>query len=371
MIYLDTVATTPVLKEVKDAIYSAMDLYCNPSSLYNSAVMVKKNIQDARKTIASYINAEPEEIIFTASGSEANNLAIKGYQLAHPETKILCSTIEHKSVLATVNKTNKQENNFVIGVDGFGLIRTDLLDQKTSPNDLVSIMFANNEIGTIQNIKIISEIVHKNGGIFHTDAVQAFGKIPIDVKDLGIDMMSVAGHKIGCPKGIGFLYKKKNIQINPIIDGGGQENGLRAGTENTPYIIGFKTAIECLQKKEYKPTNFKDILTNSILDEVQDVKINSPIESLTNILNVSFKGVSGEAIMLLLNMKNICISTASACNSNQLTSSHVLKAIGATEDYINGTIRISWDANTNEDEIELFIKSLVEIVQVLRMKKLR
>ena len=324
----------------------AKDFYGNPSSHHFSGHTAHKVLDDSRHNIADYIGCEDNEIIFTASGSEANNMALKGFYFDNLDYHVTIITT------AQLEKLCKEcyDNN-----EPF----------------LVSIQFANNEIGAVQPIKHLSDIVHKYGGIFHTDAVQAFSEYHINVKEYGIDMMSVSGHKFGCPKGIGFLYKNSKVDIEPLIHGGGQEFGLRAGTENLPYIAGISKAIDLLttRMEEYnEQLNEKcDYLKYKLL-EIKGSKINgSDVYRLCNNINISFKGIKSDALLAILDGKGICVSSGSACNSGDSEPSYVLKAIGVDKEYIDGTIRITIDNDISYAELDIVATEIADAVNALRM----
>lgn len=352
-IYLDSASTTKVKQEVIDAMMPYFtEKWYNPSSMYSKATEVKKDIESAKKTIANYINADSNEIIFTSGGSEGNCFAIQGFinhcRRKGREATVITSTIEHKSIIACVENMNVDVH--FVGVDKEGFVDVKAMeslvhDAYIEANDiLVSIQFANNEIGTIQHIKEIAKLIHKYGAVFHTDAVQAFGQIDIDVKDLDVDMLSVSGHKIHTPKGIGFLYKKNSIEINPLIYGS-QEGGLRGGTENVPYIMGFKKAIELLQKHEFNRQMSMILWRNDLISRLKAIGCTvhgSLSERLPNNINIAFpQKATGEALIYMLDTSGIYISAGSACNSHSTSISHVLQAVGLSEDEALRTIRIT------------------------------
>ncbi len=380
MLYLDNAATTKVAKEVLDSMNPFFESkYGNPSSIHTMGQNARRYVEEARKQIANFINCESSEIIFTASGSEANNLAIKGFAFSN-KCEIITTGIEHKSVLesckflykhAIINELWKVKVFECGSVDIKNLesICKTVVENKNIP--FVSIQFANSEIGTIQFIKEISEIVHKYNGILHVDAVQAFGCVPINVKDLGIDMMSVSGHKIHAPKGIGFLYKKKDINIEPLINGGHQEWGLRAGTENVPYIIGLAKAVEIVQNAKWKRVkSMRNYLIMELIEKIPEARVNgSLINRLPGNINVSFRDIDGEALLLLLNLKSMYVSNGSACNSGSLESSYVLKEIGVPENYINGTIRITIDDSIQWDDIDHIVAEIKKAIDIMKLAK--
>jgi len=362
MIYLDVAATTKPKQEVVDAMIPYYtDKWYNPSSLYSSAVKIKKDIENARQTIGDSINANGSEIFFTSGGSEANCWAIRGFidncRINCRNPVIITSIIEHKSILNCLD--HMDADVYHIEVDKNGYINLKLLEEilhhlsveNSIDNILVSIQFANNEIGTIQKIKEIARISHKYNAIFHTDAVQAFGKLHIDVEKIGIDMLSASGHKIGAPKGIGFLYKKSSIEIQPLIYGS-QMDSMRGGTENVANIIGMAKAVETM---DYN-WNMKSI-RNYMIDMLQDnfnCKINgSIVDRLSNNISVTFhQNITAEALIYILDMSGIFIASGSACNSHSSMPSHVLKAIGLTDEEAARTIRITLPDDIGYDEFD-------------------
>ena len=378
-IYLDGAATTKPKKEVVEAMMPYLiDKWQNPSALYNEARKIKKDIEDARATIGRFINANGNEIFFTSSGSESNCWAIQGFVnhcIARGKNPcVITSVIEHKSVIECVDHLNV--NVHYIGVDKNGFIniaqlRNMLFHAATICEEevLVSIQFANNEIGTIQHIKEIAEEVHRFGGVFHTDAVQAFGHIQIDVKDLDVDMLTASGHKVGCPKGIGILYKKDSVVINPLIYGS-QMDGMRGGTENVPYIIGMAKAVELLQEDDEYQLRMT-ILRNNFISQLKSLgcSVNGSIEErLCNNINITFfNNISGEAMVYMLDLCGICVATGSACNSHEITSSYVLKAIGLSDEDASKTIRITLPDDITMDEIDEAVQEIAKQITLLSM----
>lgn len=381
--YLDAAATTKPNHRVIESIYESFMNWENPSALYSGAKSVRNKVDYARKTVADFIGAKPEEIIFTSGGSESNCLAISGFCSKKRDKRpvVITTQIEHKSVLECVKGIDTYYE--FVKVDSNGKVDLDNLEtclqivtRSTVPNAiLVSIQYANNEIGTIQDVKKISEIVHKYGAIFHTDAVQAFPHIKIDVNELGIDMMSVSGHKFGCPKGIGFLYKRSSVNISPIIFGT-QEFGLRGGTENVPYILGMEMAIKILDGMIRGNVFEKHISSyrNIIESELKNIgcKINGDSSSrLSNIISVTFPNkATGEGLIYILNASGHYISSGSACNSHSAKISHVLDAIGLTEDEALRTVRISLPYDLNSvtgKDIENFISEFKRALRVLEV----
>lgn len=380
MIYLDAAATTKPDPRVIDAMMPYFTgRWHNPSSLYDIANKVKKDIEKARSVVGNFIGADGSEIFFTSGGSESNCWAIKGFVnncIAKGETpNVITSVIEHKSILSCVEDLSKFSVQY-IKVNDEGFIDVESLENTlrvvayAGLVPIVSIQFANNEIGTIQHIKEISSIAHKYGAVFHTDAVQAFGYLDINVKELGIDMLSASGHKIGAPKGIGFLYKKNGIDIKPLIYGS-QMNGLRGGTENVPYIIGMAKAVELIQRdKEYDLR--LTVLRNNFIAQLKafGCKINGSLnERLPNNINVTFpQNITGESLLYTLDLDDIMISTGSACNSHSVEPSYVLKAIGLTNEEAMKTIRISLPHDITYDDIEHVIREIDKTIKLIELE---
>ena len=370
-----TLATRTFEEVIADIVESLRNDWANPSSISTQGLEVRKKVEEARKQIAEYINAEPEEIIFTASGSEANNLAINGFLKANKGYySIITTEIEHPSVYNTC--LNSGAYMSCVPVHPSGRIYPDLLQDmlNTDHLHLVSIMMVNNEIGTVQDIKWLAEITHRFNGVFHTDATQSFGKIPIDVKDLDVDLMSVGLHKCGLPRGVSFLYKKKGIALSPIIHGGHQESNLRAGTENTAYIIAAGKHIERLKGKGYLTHEMISYLFNKIYDGVIEIipefYINgsiNPGKISPTILSLTFPGISAEALITLLDMRDVQVSAGSACSSGQKKPSRVLTAIGLSDEDAASTIRIGIGTDTTKEECDEFVKALVECLMSLKM----
>lgn len=383
-IYLDNSATTEVNKNVLDAMLPYFtEKWYNPSSLYSKGSNIKKEIEEAKMIVSDFINANKNEIFFTSCGSESNCWAIQGFvnycKEKNKNVSIITSKIEHKSIIECVNNIVKFENNvtlYFIDVDKNGFVDVNYIEEilkhirNTYESEIfVSIQFANNEIGTIQDIKNISKLVHSYNAILHVDAVQAFGQIEIDVKDFGIDMMSVSGHKIGAPKGIGFLYKNNLVKIKPIIYGT-QMNGLRGGTENVPYIIGFKKAVElCSKNVEQRRLNMIDTREYIIHNLIKNFECNingDRNERLPNNINVTLKeNIMGESLIYMFDVDGIYISSGSACNSHIDKPSYVLKAIGLTDREALKTIRISLSYKTTRDDIDKFLIQLRKNIDLL------
>jgi len=377
-IYLDNNSTTKVDPQVLAAMMPFFsESYANPSSLHSLGRKNRDAIEKARKEVANLINAKPAEIIFTASGSEANNMAIRGTarQFMGKGNHIIISSIEHSSVLHSLDLIKKWQmgETTELNVNMFGSVDPeDLIQSLTRYTFLVSIMHSNNEVGTTQPIKALSDIAHRKGICFHTDAVASAGKIPLDVKDLGVDLLTISAHKIHGPKGVGALYIKEGVKIEPIIYGGGQEQGLRAGTENLAGIVGFGKAA-LLAKQELsdgtpaKIAALRNYLELGLKMHIPEVKINGhPIERLCNTLNISIAYVEGEAMLMNLDLEGIAVAAGSACSVGKSEPSHVLKAMGVEDKYINSPIRISLDKHNTKEEIDYTIEVLVKIVERLR-----
>jgi cysteine desulfurase len=362
-IYLDNAATTKVEEKVaKKVLEFFTENYGNASSQHHLGIKSKKSINGAREKIAKYIGANTSEIIFTSGGTESNNLALRGLAKANPKKEhIITSAIEHPSIIETCNDLEKEGFKVdYIKVDSEGIVNIEEIKKKISENTLVvSIMQVNNEIGTIQPINEIKKICKKHQVYFHTDAVQGFTKIDLDINQ--VDLFSVSGHKINAPKGVGFLYIKNGTKISPIITGGGQENKMRNGTENIPGIMGLAAALDIKREKE-KIQKSRDKIVKELL-KIPGTKINGSIENrIYNNISVSFYGIEGESLMLMLDKDGISVSTGSACASTKLSESHVLKAIGIEDLYIHGSLRLSLgeDAIGNENYIVKIIKKNVE-----------
>ena len=368
-IYFDNSATTQIKSEVLNEMMPYLTTqYGNPSSLYSIGRESKRAIETARKRVADLIKCNSNEIYFTAGGSESDNIALKGFAYANKEkgNHIITSKIEHSAVLESCRMLQQQgfEVSY-INVDEKGKIKLDELENTIKPSTiLISIMTANNEIGTIQPIKQISEIAHKNNIIFHTDAVQAVGNMEIDVNKMGIDMLSISGHKINAPKGIGALYIKNGVKLEKIINGGHQEKDKRAGTENVAGIVGVGKACEIANKNLDKHiiylTKLRDYYVKKIQKEMGDkIRINGTMEDrLPGNANISFDGVDSSKLIYKLDEKGICVSGGSACSSGSSLPSHVLLAIGTPEKYLNSAIRTTFGDNNTFEEIDYLIKCL-------------
>ena len=374
--YFDNAATTKVKKEVMDKMFPYfIESYGNPSSLYTLGRRAKMGIEEARKQVADLINCDKNEIYFTSGGTESDNTALKGimYLNKNKGKHVITTKIEHHAILNSCKTL--EENGFKVtylNVDKDGIIQLEeLVNAITEDTVLISVMFANNEIGSVQPIQKIGEIAKEKGIIFHTDAVQACGNVKIDVKKMNIDMLSLSGHKIGAPKGIGALYVNKNIEFKNLIDGGHQERDKRAGTENVPGMIGLGEACKIAKNNMEKHINQLKVLRNIFVSEIQkqvpDIKINGSMEHrLPGNTNISFKGVNGNALLMKLDEKGICASAGSACSSGSSMPSHVLTAIGLTSEYAEGTLRVTFgDENTKED-VEYLVTSLADVIKEIR-----
>lgn len=375
-VYMDNAATTAMRKEVLDAMLPYMTtMYGNPSSIHSFGRDAKLATDKARAQIASVLNCLPDEIIFTGGGSEADNMAIKGTasRLALKGKHIITSAVEHHAVLHTCAQLEKQGFEVTyLPVDGFGMVSPTDLEAAIRPDTiLVTIMYANNEMGTIMPIKELAEVVHKHKVLFHTDAVQAVCHIPIDVKAEGIDMLSLSGHKFHGPKGIGALYIRRGVSVDPLISGGAQERNRRAGTENVPAIVGMGYAAEIaastMIEDGVRLTKLRDRMISYILENIPYVKLNGhPTKRLPGNVNVSIEYIEGEAILLMLDINGIAASSGSACTSGSLDPSHVLLAMGLPHEIAHGSLRLSISDMTTDEEVDYVLDVLVKIVGRLR-----
>lgn len=375
-VYLDHAATTYVKKEVLDEMMPFFtQSFGNPSSIYKLGQENKRAVDLAKERIAKAIGATPNEIYFTAGGCEADNWVIKGIAFANMNkgNHIITTAIEHPAIINSCKFLEKHGFEVtLLGVDENGQVRLDELENAIKDNTiLISVMFANNEIGTVQPIKEIAEIAKKHNVYFHTDAVQAVGSLRIDVKDLGVDMLSMSGHKFYGPKGIGALYIKKGTKIDSLIHGGGQEQGKRAGTENVPAIVGMGKAIELAYENFDETTNriiaLREKLINGVLNNIPHVRLNGHrTKRLPGNTNFSFSFIEGESLLLMLNMKGVAGSSGSACSSGSLDPSHVLLAIGLDHGTAHGSLRLTLGAETTEEDIDYVLGILPGIVEKLR-----
>lgn len=376
MIYLDNAATTKVSEGVLEAMMPYFrEEYGNPSGVYEFAMKSKKAMIEARETIAKELGCEPNEIFFTSGGSEADNWALVGIAEALKEKgrHIITTRIEHHAILHTCKWLEKQGVRITyIGVDEQGIVKLDELKRAIcSETVLISVMAANNEIGTIQPIAEIAKIAKEHGILFHTDAVQAFGHIPINVKEMGIDLLSSSAHKLHGPKGIGFLYVKNGLRLPSLIHGGGQERGRRAGTENVPGIVGFaravKEASEHMEENARKQQELRDYFCGEVLRRIPYSRVNGSRSSrLPNNVNFSFQCIEGESLLIMLDMKGICASSGSACTAGSTEPSHVLVALGLPEELSHGSVRFTLSEETTKEEIDFTIDKMEEIIKNLR-----
>lgn len=376
LIYLDNAATTKVAPEVYDAMKPYFEQYFgNAASVYRFAGESRKAVEQARTDVAAFLNAKPNEIYFTGGGSESDNWALKGlaFALKSKGKHIITSTIEHHAILHTCEYLEKLGYEITyVGVDENGVLKLDELKKAIREDTiLISVMFANNEIGSIQPIREIGEIAHAHNILFHTDAVQAYGHVPIDVEALHIDLLSASGHKINGPKGIGILYVRNGVRIESFVHGGAQERGKRAGTHNTPGIVGFGRATtlakEKMEERAAKETELRDYLIQRVLEEVPYTKLNGhPENRLTNNANFSFRFIEGESLLIMLDQKGICGSSGSACTSGSLDPSHVLLAIGLPHEIAHGSLRLTLSDETTREEIDYTVDAIKTVVERLR-----
>lgn len=375
-IYLDNAATTPARPEVVKAMMPYFtEKFGNPSSIYEYASQNKTIINKVREVIADSLNGKPEEIYFTGGGTESDNWALIATAEAYKNrgNHIITSKIEHHAILHSCEYLEERGYEVTyVNVDENGIVKLDELEAAIRPTTiLISVMFANNEIGTIEPIREIGKIARKYEIPFHTDAVQAYTHVDIDVNDLNIDMLSASGHKLNGPKGIGFLYIRKDIRLRSFIHGGAQERNRRAGTENVPGIVGLGKAVEMamatMKERREKELYLRDLLINRILNEVPYVRLNGHrTRRLSNNANFSFQFVEGESLLIMLDMENICASSGSACTSGSLDPSHVLLAIGLPDEIAHGSLRLTLSEDITEDEIKFVIEKIKEIVDKIR-----
>ena len=374
MIYLDNAASTQIHDDVLDSMLPYLkEQYGNPSSIHRYGRLTRKAIHKARKQIASLINADPAEILITSGGTESNNTALVGISSQFPDSQIITSSIEHDAILEPCKKLNSKGFQVdYLPVDKSGMINIEdlknIISKKTS---LVSVMFGNNEVGTIQPISEITKICHENNVFFHTDAVQAVGKLPVDVKKLDVDLLSISSHKLYGPKGVGALYIKDGVKIYPMILGGGQEFRLRSGTENVASIVGFGQACEVAQNHLIENISLikklQTILVKKVLKEIPEVTFNGNSESrLTNNAHFTFLGVNGEDLIIKLDEYGIAASTGSACSVNTQKASHVLESMGFSLEQITGSLRLTVGIFNTENEINETVDILKKVIEELR-----
>ena len=376
LIYLDNAATTKTAPEVVEAMLPYFsEYYGNPSSIYSLAGESKKAVAQAREIIAEALGAKPEEIYFTAGGSEADNWALKAAAEYYKNkgNHIITTKIEHHAVLHTCQWLEKQGFEVTyLNVDENGIVKLEELKKAIRPTTiLISVMFANNEIGTLQPIREIGQIAHENGILFHTDAVQAFGQVPIQVDEYQIDMLSASGHKLNGPKGIGFLYIRKGVKIRSFIHGGAQERKRRAGTENVPGIVGFGKAVEravsTMKERTDKERELRDYLIGRVQKEIPFTRLNGHRTlRLPNNANFSFQFIEGESLLIMLDMEGICGSSGSACTSGSLDPSHVLLAIGLPHEIAHGSLRLTLNEEITREDLDYVVENLKKIIERLR-----
>lgn len=375
-IYMDNAATTPVREEVLAEVLPCFrEYYGNASGVYAIAKESKKALERARKQVADAIGAKPEEIYFTAGGSESDNMALRGVAeaMSAKGNHIITTKIEHHAILHTCEYLEKHGYEVTyLDVDEMGKVRLEELEKAIRPETiLISVMFANNEIGTIQPIAEIGALARAKGIYFHTDAVQAVGHVPVDVEKMHIDLLSISGHKLGAPKGIGAIYIRKGVKVSPLIFGGAQEKKMRAGTENIPGIVGLGKAAELavaeLEQTRERLTALRDKLIHGILEKIPYSRLNGdPVDRLPGNCNISFAYIEGESMLLLLDALGIAASSGSACTSGSLDPSHVLLAIGLPHEEAHGSLRLTLDRENTEEEVDFVLEKLPGIVQRLR-----
>jgi cysteine desulfurase len=375
-VYMDHAATTPTRPEVVEAMLPYFtERFGNPSSLYAVAREAKEAVEEARGRVAAAIGAKPEEVFFTSGGTEADNWAFKGVATANRKKgdHIITSAIEHHAVIHTCQSLEKQGWRVTyLPVDEFGRVDPGVVEEAiTDKTVLISVMAANNEIGTIQPVRAIAEIAHDHRVPFHTDAVQAIGALPVDVEAMGADLLSLSAHKFGGPKGTGALYIRKKTRIETFMDGGSQERGRRAGTENVPGIVGLGRAIELatadIPAKASRLAAMRDRLIRGILDTIPDSRLNGhPVERLPNNVNVAFRYVEGESILLSLDALGVAASTGSACTSATLEPSHVLTACGLPPEQAHGSLRLTLGSRNTEDDVDYVLSVLPGVIERLR-----
>lgn len=375
-VYLDNAATTSTKPEVVDAMLPYFtESFGNPSSVYDFAAKNKKAVNDSREIIADAIHADVRDVYFTAGGSEADNWALIATAEAYEEKgkHIITSKIEHHAILHTCDYLEKRGFEITyIDVDENGIVRLDRLEAAIRPDTiLISVMFANNEIGSVQPVREIGAIARKHGVLFHTDAVQAFGQLPIDVEDMNIDMLSASGHKLHGPKGIGCLYIRKGLKLRSFIHGGAQERKRRAGTENVPGIVGFgkavSLAVSTLEERTEKERDVRDYLIQKVEKSIPYCRLNGHrSKRLPNNVNFSFQFVEGESLLIMLDMEGICASSGSACTSGSLDPSHVLLAIGLPHEIAHGSLRMTLSEDTTKEDVDYVVEKLSGIVEKLR-----
>ena len=376
IIYLDNAATTPMDSEVLESMLPFMrEQYGNPSAIYSMGSSAKKAVNQAKRRIAAILNAKQEEIFFTAGGTEADNWALKMVMetYRYKGRHLITTAIEHHAILHTCRYLETQGVEVTyLGVDEDGVIDLEELKQAIRPDTvLISVMFANNEVGTVEPLREIGEIARERGILFHTDAVQAFGQVPIDTEEMHIDLLSASGHKINGPKGVGFLYIRSGLELHSMLHGGAQESGRRAGTENVPGIVGMavaaQKAADNMKTKGAAEMKLRDYLIDKIEREIPYCRLNGHrTKRLPGNVNFSFRFIQGESLVLMLDRKGICASSGSACTSGELNPSHVLLALGRNEEEAEGALRITLSEKNSMEEMEFVVECLKEAVQKLR-----
>jgi len=374
LIYLDNAASTKIHEDVLESMIPYLkEQYGNPSSIHRYGRQAHKAIEKARTQIANLINADTSEILFTSGGTESNNTALYGIAKKNPGSRVITSSIEHDAILEPCKRLEKDGFDLIyLPVDNSGLVDPLILKNNLSGNtSLVSVMFGNNEVGTIEPIFDLVNVCKEKNIIFHTDAVQAIGKIPIDVKELGVDLLSISSHKINGPKGVGALFIKAGISIDPVILGGGQENGLRSGTENVANIVGFGKACEIarinLTTNISKMRKLRDYLSKKIIQEIPGAVLNGhPETRLPNNIHLTFLGVNGEDLLIKLDEFGIAASTGSACSVQIQKASHVLQAMGFSHEQITGSLRLTIGISNNFEEMDKTVEILKNVVKELR-----
>ena len=375
-VYADNAATTPIHADVLNKMMPFLTTeYGNASTLYRLGQSSHKALENARQEVALLMNAEPAEITFTGCGSESDNLALRGYlhsRQAKGKKHLIISTIEHHAILYTAQALEKE--GFAVTylpVNQYGQVEPQALEQAIRPDTaLVSIMFANNEIGTINPVAELGRVCHEKGVVFHTDAVQAYGHVPIDVKAMNIDMLSLSGHKINAPKGVGAIYVRKGIRLEPRLTGGGQERGLRSGTENIASIVGLGEAARLKRVNMERETAYIGALSRKLIDGVlqlpQTILTGHPTQRLPGTCSFCINAIEGESLVLRLDMNGICASTGSACSTGSLDPSHVLLGIGLSHEISHGSLRLTLGPQNTEEDVDYILERLKGVVETLR-----
>lgn len=376
-VYADNAATTPIHADVLNKMMPFLTTeYGNASTLYRLGQSSHKALENARQEVALLMNAEPAEITFTGCGSESDNLALRGYlhsRQAKGRKHLIISTIEHHAILYTAQALEKEGFEVTyLPVNQYGQVEPQALEQAIRPPDtaLVSIMFANNEIGTINPVAELGRVCHEKGVVFHTDAVQAYGHVPIDVKAMNIDMLSLSGHKINAPKGVGAIYVRKGIRLEPQLTGGGQERGLRSGTENIASIVGLGEAARLKRVNMERETAYIGALSRKLIDGVlqlpQTILTGHPTQRLPGTCSFCINAIEGESLVLRLDMNGICASTGSACSTGSLDPSHVLLGIGLSHEISHGSLRLTLGPQNTEEDVDYILERLKGVVETLR-----